>query len=292
MANPYRAALREAEHDTHFLDVLFARYIGSALHPRGRILSAYRAARAAADKALHERDSIALADALDMLRYALLGIGGEAMASAAARGQRSMEAQTDAYVQDAGLMRLARQRPDLQPLLSGWMSEFDRQLAQVEAALSLGDAGRVVGDDDRLGILQPAPVARSAAEWFASALALGAMVWAVGAPSEGREPPEQDMKKQVIAAIDERTTDCCLRAHAQVQPFTEKFELAGTPRYADKLDWTPFHWYCRTSICMYRERYEDGTTQQMRDAARSEIEARATTGTRVEIHPAMARSHR
>ena len=291
MANPYHAALAEARRDTRFLDVLFARYIGTALHPRGRILSVYRAARAALDRALREGNRIAIADALEVLRYALLGIGGEAMGRAVARGQASMETQVEAYNRDARPMELARHRPDLQPLLSGWMSEFERQLAQVEAARALGEDGRIVGDEDRLGILQPAPVARGAAGWFASALALGAIAWVTGRPEEKREV-EPEVQKQVIAAIDERTTDCCLRAHGQLQPFSKPFELVGTPRYADKMEWTPFHDWCRTSICMYREQYEDGTTGQMRDAARAEVVAREETGERVEIHPATARSRR
>ena len=291
MPNPYHAALREARRDTRFLDTLFNRYIGTARHPRGRILSVYRAARAAMDRALRGEDWIAIADALEALRYALLGIGSEAMSGAVVRGQTSMEAQVEAYNRDGQQFEPARHRPDLQPLLKGWMVEYDRQRAQTEAALATGETGRIVGDEGRLGILQPAPVARAGAEWFASALALGATAWTIGRPGERRDV-EPDVFKQVIAALDERTTDCCLNAHAQIQPFTERFELTGTPRFADRMEWTPFHWYCRTSICMYRETYEDGTTGQMRDAARAELTAREETGERVEIHPATARSRR
>jgi len=290
MPNPYHEALREARRDTRFLDTLFNRYIGTAAHPRGRILSAYRAGRAAVAVALREGSPIALADGLDTLRYALLGLGSEAMGQASARGQASMEAQVEAYSRDDESIQPARQRPDLGPLMQGWMSEYDRQVAQVAAAMAFsGEAERILGDEDRLGILQPAPVAVHAAESFASALAMGAITWIVGRLEEEREP---DVFKQVIAAIDERTTDCCLNAHGQIQPFTRPFELVGTPRFADQLEWTPFHWYCRTSICMYREVYEDGTTEQMRDAARAELTAREETGIRVEIHPATARSRR
>jgi len=240
--------------------------------------------------ALREGSPIALADGLDTLRYALLGLGSEAMGQASARGQASMEAQVEAYSRDDESIQPARQRPDLGPLMQGWMSEYDRQVAQVAAAMAFsGEAERILGDEDRLGILQPAPVAVHAAESFASALAMGAITWIVGRLEEEREP---DVFKQVIAAIDERTTDCCLNAHGQIQPFTRPFELVGTPRFADQLEWTPFHWYCRTSICMYREVYEDGTTEQMRDAARAELTAREETGIRVEIHPATARSRR
>ena len=118
MPNPYHVALREARWDTRFLDVLFGRYIGTAAHPRGRILSVYRAARAAVDRALHANDWMATADALETLRYALLGLGSEAMGQASARGQASMEAQIEAYREDAPTIEPARQRPDLQPPLA------------------------------------------------------------------------------------------------------------------------------------------------------------------------------
>jgi hypothetical protein len=49
-------------------------------------------------------------------------------------------------------------------------------------------------------------------------------------------------KKQAIAAIDQNTTDCCLRVHGQIQPLDKPFILEGTPRYADKVDAPPFHW--------------------------------------------------
>jgi hypothetical protein len=48
---------------------------------------------------------------------------------------------------------------------------------------------------------------------------------------------------QVVAGIDERTTDCCLQAHGQIQPLDKPFHLTGEPRWADYLDNPPFHWY-------------------------------------------------
>lgn len=104
----------------------------------------------------------------------------------------------------------------------------------------------------------------------------------------------QDFQRQAIAAIDERTTDCCLRVHGQVVGMNEPFHLTGTPRFADDVIAPPFHWNCRTATMLYMpEMDEIGiTTGEMRDAANSELKAREETDKRVEIHPAHALSRR
>lgn len=103
----------------------------------------------------------------------------------------------------------------------------------------------------------------------------------------------QTYERQAIAALDERTTDCCLRVHGQIVGIKENFHLVGTPRFADEMPAPPFHWFCRTSVALYVRQFEDFgiTTAEMRDAARAELAARAD-GSRVEIHPASATSRR
>jgi len=100
--------------------------------------------------------------------------------------------------------------------------------------------------------------------------------------------------KQAVAAIDERTTDCCLRVHGQVQPLDKPFKLDGSPRFSDEVDSPPFHWYCRTAQTLYTEKFEQKgiTTEAMTDAARAELDAREQTGKRVPIHPADSTSRR
>lgn len=101
-------------------------------------------------------------------------------------------------------------------------------------------------------------------------------------------------KKQAIAAIDDRTTDCCLRVHGQVQPLNSPFVLTGKPRFASRMQGPPFHWYCRTATTLYTDEMERvGTpTQAMVEAARAELMARLTTGKRVRIWPSHATSGR
>jgi len=102
------------------------------------------------------------------------------------------------------------------------------------------------------------------------------------------------LRRQAIAAIDERTTDCCLRVHGQIVGVREPFRLHGTPRFADEMMDPPFHWHCRTVVTLYHPSMEEVgvSTREMREAARAELEARQRTGRREVIHPAHATSRR
>jgi hypothetical protein len=137
--------------------------------------------------------------------------------------------------------------------------------------------------------LQPAPVMTETAFWLAMAVGMGFTAWLMG--RDRRRADQLPFGKQAIAAIDERTTDCCLRVHGQVVDLKKKFHLTGTPRFADDLDWSPFHWYCRTSVALYLPEYDDELTAGMRGAAGAELAAREERG-RAEVHPAHARSGR
>lgn len=110
----------------------------------------------------------------------------------------------------------------------------------------------------------------------------------------GQSQAGQEWHHQVVAAIDENTTDCCLQAHGQIQPLDEPFKLTGTPRFSDEIMKPPFHDFCRTAEALWLEQFEEvgPTTAEMKDAARAEIRARKETGRRVEIHPAHATSRR
>ena len=79
------------------------------------------------------------------------------------------------------------------------------------------------------------------------------------------------VQRQAIAVIDSSTTDCCLRVHGQVVGLNEPFRLTGTPRFADSKMSPPFHWNCRTIVCL---RGTDERTEAMLMDANAEITAR------------------
>jgi hypothetical protein len=142
-------------------------------------------------------------------------------------------------------------------------------------------------------VLRPAVVVAEGARWAAAALsaALAAyLLWTI----DRERQPRSEWCHQAVEAIDERTTDCCLRVHGQTRPLSRPFRLTGTPRYADELEHPPFHWYCRSSEALiHRDQVDDGFSREMVAAAQAERAAReASGGQRVEIHPADARSRR
>ncbi len=110
----------------------------------------------------------------------------------------------------------------------------------------------------------------------------------------GAMQPLQRWMRQVIAAVDERTTECFLYAHGQIQPESEPFVLIGEPRFNDEQMNAPFHWNCRTGVSLYLPQFEGlgVTTGQMEGASYRELVQRDVTGSRIEIHPAHAVSGR
>lgn len=93
------------------------------------------------------------------------------------------------------------------------------------------------------------------------------------------------MKKQAVAAIDGRTTNCCLLVHGQVRELNEPYTLKGQPRFADEMMFPAFHWRCRSSSVAWHPAYEEaaeGTeadTRVMRkNAAKQLAENKADAG--------------
>lgn len=259
--------------------------LGTKEAPRGLVLSAYRRA-------------------LRALRETLRGSGGQsAYAQMSAREilealHRDVRAAVAEVMQDA--MQVGRTLAEEQLRLYGitplpQAANMQAAQAQVEAALSevaaqimtaqallaaRADVVLIVGDDTRLGALRPGPVVALAAQQAVDASAK-AFLDVVQVTAGDR------FRKQAVAALDERTTDCCLRVHGQVQDLDEPFHLTGTPRYADELQRPPFHRYCRTALCLYQAQYDDGLTARMRDAA-NQIQHERAAGEASERHPASA----
>lgn len=312
MANPYRLAIKQAERTDRELAALFARYLGSADHPRGRVLSTYRNSRRAMASAYRQASTRRMGAALDVLRemqYSLKSIGAEAIPKAVELGQSSAQAQLRAYQQAGVNATAAAETPDNMALFAGWNAAVDGQVAAIQAmVLTEAEVELILGSGDRLGMMQSAPVQREGGRWLAYAVAMALLAWLIGRDGDqgvARElvtgrygadgaplPPEPPFQRQAVAAIDERTTDCCLRVHGQIVGLKEKFKLTGTPRFADRMRDPPFHWYCRSSVVLYREDFDDqGLSAEMREAADAELKAREERD-RAEIHPAHGRSKR
>ena len=157
------------------------------------------------------------------------------------------------------------------PALGAWLAPLDGQVAAVRGVAAMGGGIElVVGDGESPGILTPGPVVREGGRWLAWMLNVG---WQDAVAGAG----EVVWFKQAVAAIDERTTDCCLRVHGQAVPLEGSFRLTGEPRYADEMQWSPFHWWCRTSVALLTaDEVNDDVTGRMRGAADEELAGRQT----------------
>lgn len=282
--NEHERAVKEALRTTETLRALFGR-LGTAEHPRGRVLAAYRQAR----RALKGSDgNLALVrEVLAELRSSLQLIAQATLWEAAQAGSQQAQKQIALYGLAAGLDGYTPAGE-----LSAWMAMIDAQLAAVQGiAVGGGGLSAIIGDEHRVGALSPAPVIRDGARWLAVATMAGLAV-ATSAAID-RSGARDEFGKQAVAAIDHRTTDTCLRVHGQVVPVNGQFTLTGTPRYADKMEHSPFHPYCRTAEAIVRMRdANDALTRAMRQAAINEQRAQAETGEKRYIRPASATSSR
>lgn len=286
----HQAVIRAAERTERGLKGLFDG-LGNAEHPHGRVLRVYRSLRTnvgatlAQGRGMGERQAVR--DLLLDTRSTFTLMFDDLLRQAADLGTAQAEAQVKAY--DLGGFTTGLDTALLQDALGAWLGVYDAQAASVQAALALGaDDPVIVGDEERAGLLAPSSVILTGTTWLALA-AMWGFWWYVEGPAKRKG---YDWWKQAVAAIDHRTTDCCLKVHGQAVPLDKDFQLVGSPAFAPHMDWSPFHYHCRTSIVLVLpEDAQDGLTDQMRETARDELEARAKFG-RVRIWPAHGRSHR
>lgn len=220
--------------------------------------------------------------ARELARRLALAQGVSAATVASTAGGLAVLGASGSQVQAWALATQARYMADVQRLQQG--DEDEGQAALVLFAAPIGATGR-------------ASTYRRSRNELSLAGALG--LWGLASGALGllygahQERTGVTYWKQAVAAIDERTTDCCLQVHGQVQPLDKPFELSGTPRFGDKIQNPPFHWYCRTATALYRPEMEQTglTTTDMVSAAKAELAARLKGG-RVVIHPSNAVSRR
>lgn len=267
----------------------------------------YRSARRAVREALTGSGNRDVATPLATLRQNVSLITESVLSQALALGLSSGYRQAAAWTPANPLLMSTlipgtRQvSPALLGLTTGashaaWMAIVDKQILAVQALVATGASlDEILGDAGRQGVLRDSETATEGTRWITdltSAALITFLLWLLSrdwsVPVYGTQQPSWD--HQVVAAIDERTTDCCLRAHGQVVALTKDFTLTGFPRYADHLPHPPFHWYCRTSeVVLPHHLVNDQVTQDMLTAARNELSARPG---RVEIHPSNAYSGR
>lgn len=247
--DPRQRSVELALRTNNRLAALFAR-MGTLEAPRGAVMRAYRSARRALRGRLRSR--LAVLETLDELRMGVRAAALMLLDQAEVLGIEQAERELGLW----GVPVLAAPEPSgrRQDTLGAWLAPLE---AQIAATLALSeDEALVLGDESRAGLLTPGPVLAGGARWLAAA-AIGAYQGTVGV-SLRRAGRRDEFRKQAIAVIDHRTTDCCLRVHGQVQRLDRPFRLTGEPRYADEVMEPPFHWWAIPSgeVCLTADGYK------------------------------------
>ena len=299
MSKAHEQAIKNALDTSDDIDTLFAK-MGSAAHPRGAVVALYRSAVREIDQNLD--NPAAVREILQSLRTRLImaytQLLNDAASAGASRGER------DIIITDLAQAGTPDADPSniVQSARAAIEAVVDSQIKQIYAQINMGaDKAVIVGDEGRVGLLSPAVALLVGRQLIAAVvnrskserlIAAATNVRGIVLPSTSQLARVGVYKRQAIAAIDERTTDCCLRVNGQIVGLDEMFKLTGTPRFADKLTDPPFHYACRTSVALIHEDdVDDKLTREIREASQAEIKARED-GSRVEINPADARSRR
>lgn len=254
---------------------LFAE-IGTSAHPDGSILTIYRNSNIALQAALLESDpSRAVNDVLRKTRRDLQVAVALILQAALVLGQEEAQRQLELYgIPVTGSINLT---DETQSALNAVMARFDVQAASIAAlVLTNADPAQIVGDENRNGIFSGFEIATSLAFWATYLIwnNFDQNVW-VNTQTDTRPGERKDVfMKVAVAVLDERTTECCLRVHGQVQPLDQPFRLTGTPRFADEMDWPAFHNHCRTSVALINANHDKNIPDSMKADANKIIEAR------------------
>ena len=266
--NPLEKAIAAAVKANNTQKALFGR-MGTSDHPRGFALAGYRNARRSMAAALKENQPVEAArEVMTELRSVVAVSMRDLLRQAVDAGVAEAVLQLGYYdipvPDNASYMDLYSQVDSAANVIG---QTIDLQANTIYALISSGESALVLGDDSRLGVLKPGNLLLAGAFW------LSTLMWNSFSDVAIRHGKDRT-QKQAIAAIDNKTTDCCLRVHGQVVDLDGYFKLSGTPRYADELEWTPFHAWCRTSVALYDRRYDDGLSAKMRSAANTVLDER------------------
>ncbi|KPL72267.1 hypothetical protein ADN00_15740 [Ornatilinea apprima] len=269
--NPLELAVQSALKANAYQLDLFAK-AGTINHPRGVIMTAYRNARRSMRQALMDRNKIWAANEvmtalIRTIRFEIAPLLEKAQLYGLRDAQKQLEFYGVKPTDDFMALGLQAQR---EAALDAVVGTVEQQWKTTKGILQVGsDVDLILGDEERIGVLRPGDPIASVSTWISS------LMWTTwGGVVQTSTKQKNRIEKLAVVAVDSRTTDCCLNVHGQHVPFDEPFHLTGTPRYADHLDWSPFHNYCRTSIALYYEDYDDGITDQMKKEAGSEKDRR------------------
>lgn len=281
-----RSSIKAALRTNRELGNLFAQ-LGTAEHPRGAVLMAYRNARRALRDVLRRNTLARVLEAHEVMTGLKDSVRMTADTTLAAAIDLGWEqAQVEARVWE---LEPLMPYIDTMAMADAWIGIIEQQERGILATLATAsaDPAPILGDGITNGGMLGYGnlVTREGARWLATAAGLAL----IGALQPAMEGSGRAWGKQAIAAIDDRTTECCLGVHGQVVPEKKQFHTAGTPAWAAYQDWTPFHWNCRTSVGLVpMDEADDDLTAMLLEQSAGEKEKRRDARLRIaEIQEAL-----
>jgi len=279
-----RPSIQAALRTNRELAKLFAR-LGTAEHPRGKALVAYRNARRALRDVLRRHGAAMTLEAWLGARYGAQEVMAGLKDSIHAVVDDTLNAAVELGWQQATVEARTWKLEPLMPFIdtvtmtNAVVGIVEQQERGILATLATGaDPALILGGDTTVGLLRPDTVTREGAHWLATAAGLAL----IGALRPAMESSGRKWGKQAIAAIDARTTECCLRVHGQIVPEDKPFHTTGSPAFADYQNWSPFHWNCRTSIGMVPlDEADDDLTAMLLEQSAAEQEKRRDAKMRI-----------
>lgn len=272
--SPTQKAIRSGLRMNQRMGELFAD-IGNSANPEGRIATLYSDARFAIIGALAGGAALSVIQGiLDRLKRDVQREIAAIFNSSINLGVEEARWQLELYNANVlGGINLSTEKDSAMRVI---MARFDAQHAAMLALLTV-DASyeQIIGDENRNGVFNWLEIVEAVAYWAAF------LVWQAydnmienSRNSVGNRI--ENLFKMTVAVIDDRTTDCCLRVHGQIQPLDGMFKLTGTPRFADEMDYPAFHRYCRTGTVLYSPELDPGGVQRAKllEETKQELKAR------------------
>ena len=165
------------------------------------------------------------------------------------------------------------------------VSKFNSQKTAAELYIALGyPVEMIVGEGDNTGVFSPSATVKTAISAFLT------LLWASTDLLFSSSIEEKyKYEKIAVAALDTKTTECCLKVHGQSQPLKKPFHLTGEPRFADFIKFPPFHWFCRTASALYIPEFDFANVKATLQSAAGVVLAERALGLQVPRSPASGR---
>ena len=272
--SPTQKAIRSGLRMNERMGDLFAD-IGNSANPEGRIAALYSDARFAIIGALAGGAAISVIQGiLDRLKRDVQREISAIFNSSINLGVEEARWQLELY--DANILGGINLTTEKDSAMRAIMARFDTQHAAMLALLTVDASDeQIIGDETRNGVFNWLEIVEAVAYWAAF------LVWQAfdnmienSRNSAGNKI--ENLFKMAVAVVDDRTTDCCLRVHGQIQPLDGMFKLTGTPRFADEMDYPAFHRYCRTGTVLYSPELDPGGVQRAKllEETKAELKSR------------------